>query len=129
MRAVESREFEEWTGAARLNRVAELVEAIRACHPEDLEQVLSVYLEELRTDGPRPALMDLQSDADFWASLASFDQLRAFYIACGRRLVQYPLGRKGRMRLATRMLTGMPVEERASALAELAAQLETADAG
>ena len=106
--------------AARLNRVAELVDAIRACDPEDAEIVLSIFLEELRGDDPQPELIEVQSDAEFWAGLASFDQLRAYFIATGSRLVRYPLGINGRKRMIQVMLAGITPAERKTVIAELA---------
>ena len=105
--------------AARLSRVAELVDAIRACAPEDAEIVLSIFLEELRGDDPQPELIEVQSDAEFWAGLASFDQLRAYFIATGSRLVRYPLGINGRKRMIQVMLAGMTPAERQTVIAEL----------
>lgn len=122
MTGVESREFEEWSDAARLNRVAEMVEAIRACHPMDAELVLAVFLEELRGEDPQPELSEAQSDAEFWAGLASFDQLRAYFIAAGSRLIRYPLGLNGRKRMIRVMLDGMPAPDRRRAIAELTAE-------
>ncbi len=129
MSAVEKQIFEDLSDAARLNRVAELVEAIRACHPEDAELVLAVFLEELRGNDPGPDLIEAQGDAEFWAGLASFDQLRAYFIAAGSRLIRYPLGLNGRKRMIRVMLDGMPAPERRLAIAELTAEVGKRHAG
>lgn len=100
--------------------MADLVDAIRACDPEDAEIVLSSFLEELRGGDPQPELIEAQSDVEFWAGLASFDQLRAYFIATGSRLVRYPLGINGRKRMIQVMLDGMPQAERQTVINDLA---------
>lgn len=112
----------------RLARVADLVDAIRACHPDDAEHVMSAILEEWRAGVPLPQFDEAESDAEFWAKAASFDYLRAVFIAAGRELVRYPLGIMGRQRMIERMLSGMTDEERRATLSKMTHKDNATDA-
>ncbi|WP_299847901.1 hypothetical protein [uncultured Paracoccus sp.] len=102
----------EMSPGLRLSRVADLIDAIFACHPDDAEQVLSVILEEWQTGAPMPPFLDAMSDAEFWAHAATFHDLRAVFLAAGRKLARYPLGPQGRMRMIRRLMAGLSDQER-----------------
>lgn len=109
--------LEDWTdeglsAGKRLVLVADLIQAIYLCHPEDAEHVLSVILEEWRSGMPLPTFLDVESDAKFWAHTATFEELRAIFFAAGRKLARYPLGRRGRLRLVKRLVEDLTAEER-----------------
>ncbi|WP_147273348.1 hypothetical protein [Paracoccus lutimaris] len=103
----------------RLSRIVDLVDGIYACHPNDAEHVMAVILEEWRTGVPLPTFIDADSDAEVWAHAASFEELRAIFIAAGRRLVSYRLGRRGRFRMMQRLLDGLRDDERHAILEAL----------
>ena len=105
-------DFGEMSPGMRLSRVAELIDAIYACHPEDRQHVLSVVLEEWQTETPMPPFLDAMSDAEFWAHAATFENLRAVFLAAGQRLARNPLGRRGRIRMIQRLMEGMSDHER-----------------
>lgn len=102
----------EMSPGLRLSRVAELIDAIYACDPDDAEHVLSVVLEEWQTETPMPPFLDAMSDAEFWAHAATFENLRAVFLAAGQRLARNPLGRRGRIRMIQRLMEGMSDHER-----------------
>lgn len=106
--------------AERLARANALIEAIAACDWRDAEVVLSAFLEEYRAGPPLPALIEIEDEADFWVSISTYDELMAYFIACGRKLVRRNFGRRGRVQLAARALEGLSASERQEALAELA---------
>ena len=102
----------------RLTKTQQLVDAIYACDPADAAIVMGVILEERRAGMPPPAFVDDDDEAASWAALATFEELRAYFIAAGRMLAKYPLGRKGAARLAQRMLAELPPEDRVAVLLE-----------
>ncbi|AUH66772.1 hypothetical protein CX676_20965 (plasmid) [Paracoccus zhejiangensis] len=106
------RDCEEMSPGLRLSRVADLIDAIHACHPDDAEQILSVILEEWQTGAPMPPFLDAMSDAEFWAHAATFEELRAVFLAAGQKLARYPLGPQGRMRMIRRLMDGLSDDER-----------------
>ncbi len=112
---------EETSPGLRLSRVADLIDAIYACDPDDAEHVLSVVLEEWQTGAPMPFGVDAMSDAEFWAHSATFEDLRAVFIAAGQKLTRYRLGERGRLRMIQRLLERVSDGERKRLLAELAA--------
>ena len=61
--------------------------------------MLSVVLEDWQTGTPMPPFLDAMSDAEFWAHAATFEDLRAVFIAAGQKLARYPLGPRGRIRM------------------------------
>lgn len=115
---------EEMSPGLRLSRVAELIDAIYACYPDDAEHVLSVVLEEWQTGAPMPFCLDAMSDAEFWAHAATFEDLRAVFIAAGQKLTRYRLGERGRLRMIHRLLEGINADERKRLLAELASTVD-----
>lgn len=110
----------------RLEKVRQLVEAIDACEGQDAEMVIAAILEERRAGMPGAPLDTIEEEAETWAALASLDEARAWFLACGRRLTDFPLGPKGRTRMAIRMLEGLPPEDRAEALQAVAAAVSPA---
>lgn len=110
---------EEMSPGLRLSRVADLIDAIYACDPDDAEHVLSVVLEEWQTGAPMPFCLDAMSDAEFWAHTATFEDLRAVFIAAGLKLTQYRLGERGRLRMIQRLLDGIGIEKRRAILDNL----------
>lgn len=112
---------EETSPGLRLSRVADLLDAIYACDPDDAEHVLSVVLEEWQTGAPMPFGLDAMGDAEFWAHAATFEDLRAVFIAAGQKLTRYRLGERGRLRMIQRLLERVSDGERKRLLAELTA--------
>ncbi|MBA4491586.1 hypothetical protein [Paracoccus sp. S1E-3] len=106
------RDCKEMSSGLRLSRVAELIDAIHACHPDDAEHVLSVILEEWQTGAPMPPLLDAMDDAEFWANTATFEDLRAVFLAAGQKLARYPLGPHGRIRMIHRLMAGLSDDKR-----------------
>lgn len=100
----------------RLEKVRQLVAAIEACADQDAELVIAAILEECRAGTPATAFDQIEDEAENWAALATFDEARAYFLACGRRLTDFPLGPKGRVRMAVRMLEGLPPEDQGDAL-------------
>ncbi|RJE82371.1 hypothetical protein [Paracoccus onubensis] len=99
----------------RLFRVCQLLDAIEACKWEDTEPVIVAILEEARIGAPDVPFGDVEADADFWAGLATYEELRAYFIASGRKLVNQQLGQRGRMRLIKCILASMSADERREA--------------
>ena len=102
----------------RLIKVQNLVNAIYAADPTDAVVVMGVILEEWRAGAPLVAFVDDDDEAASWAALATFEELRAYFIAAGRMLAKYPLGKKGAARLAKRMLAELAPEDRVAVLLE-----------
>ena len=100
----------------RLTKTQQLVDAIYACDPADAAIVMGVILEERRAGMPPPAFVDDDDEAASWAALATFEELRAYFIAAGRMLAKYPLGRKGAARLAAIMLAELSAADRAKVI-------------
>ncbi|SDE83418.1 hypothetical protein SAMN05421538_11262 [Paracoccus isoporae] len=105
--------------AERLIKVQQLVKAIYDTDSTDAVVVMGVILEEWRVGAPLVAFEDDEDEASSWAALATFEELRAYFIAAGRRLAKYPLGQKGTARLAQRMLAELAPEDRVAVLLEL----------
>ncbi|MBU3031741.1 hypothetical protein [Paracoccus marinaquae] len=103
----------------RLSRARDLVDAIHTCDPEDAERIMSIILEEWRTGAPGASFLDATSDAAFWARTASFDDLRAVFLAAGQKLARYRLGPRGRIRMVRRLLEDLDGDERRRILEEL----------
>ena len=81
---------------------------------------MSVILEEWRTGAPGISFLDATSDAAFWARTASFDNVRAVFLAAGRKLARYRLGPRGRIRMVRRLLEDLDGDERRRILHQLA---------
>lgn len=110
---------ERMSTGQRLARKRALVDAIHACDPDDAELIMSVFLEEWRTGAPTLSFLDATSDAAFWAQTASFDDLRAVFLAAGRKLAKYRLGPRGRIRMVRRLLEDLDGDKRWRILEEL----------
>lgn len=113
----------------RLARANALIEAALRCDWQDAEMVMSSLLEEYRAGPPMPALADIEDDAAFWAQMATFEELRAYFIACGKKLVRAGLGIRGRVKLARRVLGDLPADQRRLALETLAADCAEGQGG
>lgn len=105
--------------AERLVKLRALIDAIAACEWEDAQMVLSEVLQEARAGQPEMAFGPIEDEAEFWARLATFEELRAYFIACGRRLVRKQIGRRGKIRLAQVLFSDMPEEDRQAVVAGL----------
>ena len=81
---------------SRLGRFQNLLEAIAACDWHDAEMVMSAVLEEARADAPLMPFGEIDDDAEFWAAMATYEELRAWFLACGRRLAQAAALRRSR---------------------------------
>lgn len=102
---------------SRLERSQNLLDAIAACDWHDAEMVISAVLEEARADAPLVPFGDIEDDAEFWAAMATYEELRAYFLACGKRLARRRLGRSGKIRLAQLLLADLSDEDRKAALA------------
>ncbi|KGJ02130.1 hypothetical protein SAMN04487972_12053 [Paracoccus halophilus] len=92
----------------------------RCSADQDAELVIGAILEECRAGTPATAFDQIEDEAENWAALATFDEASAYFLACGRRLTDFPLGPKCRVRMAVRMLEGLPPEDQGDALKALA---------
>ncbi|SFA62545.1 hypothetical protein SAMN04487972_1518 [Paracoccus halophilus] len=113
----------------RLARANALIEAALRCDWQDAEMVMSSLLEEYRAGPPMPALADIEDDAAFWAQMATFEELRAYFIACGQKLIRAGLGVRGRVKLARRVLSDLPPDQRRKALEILSADCAEGQGG
>lgn len=102
---------------SRLERFQNLLDAIEACDWQDAEMVMSTVLEEARADAPLVPFGDIEDDAEFWAAMATYEELRAYFLACGKRLARRQLGRRGKIRLAQLLLADLPDEDRRAVVA------------
>lgn len=113
----------DWQGegqggrTSRLERSHNLLDAIAACEWYDAEMVMSAVLEEARADAPLVPFGDIEDDAEFWAAKATYEELRAYFLACGKRLARQQLGRRGKIRLAQLLLADLTDEERQTVIA------------
>lgn len=107
----------------RMEKIRLLVDAINDCHDDDALMVMAVIMEGRSAGAPGVAFDAIDREAENCAALATFDEARAFFLACGRRLADFPLGPKGRVRMAVRSLEGLPSEDRAEVLQAIAAYL------
>ncbi|MDP5308976.1 hypothetical protein [Paracoccus spongiarum] len=83
------------------------------------ERIMAIILEEWRTGAPPASFLDATSDAEFWARTACFDDLRAVFLAAGRKLARYRLGTRGRIRMVRRLLQDLDGDEQRRILEEL----------
>ena len=102
----------------RLIKIQQLVKAVYEAEPTDAVVVMGVILEEWRVGAPMVAFVDDEDEASSWAALATFEEIRAYFIAAGRKLATYPLGRNGSKRLAQRILAELSPEDRVAVLLE-----------
>ena len=102
---------------SRLERFQNLLDAIEACDWQDAEMVMSAVLEEARADAPLVPFGHIEDDAEFWAAIATYEELRAYFLACGKRLARRQLGRRGKIRLAQLLFADMPDEDRRAVIA------------
>lgn len=103
------------TVSERAAAMRDLMFAVSRCDEADARAVLSLVQEDLCDGAPSPAFLGVGDEARAWAALASFDERRAYFFACGERLSQQMLSRRGKIRLARRLLDGMSAEDRAAA--------------
>ncbi|MFD1881350.1 hypothetical protein [Paracoccus pacificus] len=103
--------------AARLGRAAaieRLVVTIADCQERDLRFILSAVLEDICAGEPAPDFSGVDQEAGNWGALASDDELRAYFVACGDRLARDGLGPRGKIRLAQRPMADMSHENLAT---------------
>ncbi|AUH67009.1 hypothetical protein CX676_22250 (plasmid) [Paracoccus zhejiangensis] len=103
--------------AARLGRAAaieRLVVVIADCQERDLRFILSAVLEDICAGEPAPDIRGVDQEAGNWGALASDDELRAYFGACGDRLARGGLGPRGKFRLAQRAMAGKSHENLAT---------------
>ena len=71
--------------------------------------------EPFRAKGPRPSRQPpfgaYEDEAAFCASIATFDELLAYFIECSKKLVCRRLGRRRRIRMIERIIKDLPREE------------------
>ena len=102
---------EELSPGKRLRRAHKLMEAIADCEWEDAELVMSTILFAFRGGSPQPPFGAYEDEAAFWASIATFDELLAYFIECGKKLVRRRLGTRGRIRMIETIINDLPPEE------------------
>ena len=83
----------------------------------DVERAEAAVLEEARADAPLVPFGDIEDDAEFWAAMATYEELRAYFLACGKRLARRQLGRRGKIRLAQLLLADLTDEDRQTVVA------------
>lgn len=80
-----------------------------------------LWATQVATSDPLALLMveaELGSrGAEFWAAMATYEELRAYFLACGKRLARRQLGRRGKIRLAQLLFADMPDEDRRAVIA------------
>lgn len=84
----------------RLTAAARLMEAIAACDPRDRAVLLSAALETLEAGEPRVPYLDIQQEAQDWASLATPQELEAYLFACVRQLSGMAMTKTAKNRIA-----------------------------
>ena len=102
---------EDLSPGERLIRAQRLMEAIADCEWEDAELVMSTILHEFRSGRPLPPFGEIEDEAEFWASIATYDELLAYFIESGKRLVNRKLGTRGRIRMVERIMDDLPAED------------------
>lgn len=70
----------------RRERAWTLTRAIEACHPADAANILSEALERLSIGMPIAPLFGTMDAAESWAALATRAELKAYCLACYRKL-------------------------------------------
>lgn len=85
--------------AERLTAAARLMEAIAACDPRDFAVLLSSALETLAAGEPGVPFLDIQLEAQDWASFATPQELEAYLEACAVKLASTTLSPKARERI------------------------------
>lgn len=103
--------------AGRLDKARALMDSIAACEWEDAEVVLSAVLDEARVGSPGTGFGPIEDEAAFWAQLATFHELRAYFFACGKRLLGHQIGRRGKLRMAQALFADMSEEDRQAVVA------------
>lgn len=81
---------------------------------------MSAVLEEARVGTPTVAFGEIEDQAKFWARLATYEELRSYFIACARHLSRRKLGTRGRIRLAQIIMGDMSAEEVAKSVEGIA---------
>lgn len=85
--------------AERLTAAARLMEAIADCDPRDRAVLLSAALETMAAGEPAVPFLDIQEEAEDWASLATPQELEAYLKACAGRLALTTFSAKARKRI------------------------------
>ena len=101
----------ELSQGERLLRAQKLMESIAECEWEDAELVMSTLLYEFRVGSSMTAYKEYEDEAEFWASIATYDELLAYFIETGKRLVNRKLGTRGRIKMIERIMDDLPPEE------------------
>lgn len=102
---------EELSPGERLHRAQNLMEAIAECEWEDAELVMSTILHEFRSGRPLPPFGEVEDEAEFWASIATYDELLAYFIESGKRLGNRKLGNRGRIKMVERIMDDLSAED------------------
>ncbi len=102
--------------AGRVAAMRRISEAVDASDEDDARAILGLILEDLGAGEPAPGF---ENEAENWAALAAYDELRAYFFAIGERLKYQMLGKRGKMRLASRLMAGLSADDRATVLASL----------
>ena len=81
--------------------------------------MIVAILEQARIGAPDAPTWDVEADAAFWAGLMTYEGLRGFFIASGRKLINQQLDQRGRMRLIKCILASMSVDKLGEVIREL----------
>lgn len=105
--------------AGRVAAMRRISEAVAASDEDDARAILGLILEDLGAGEPAPGFEEVEIEAENWAALAAYDELRAYFFAIGERLKHQMLGKRGQMRLASRLMSGLSADDRATVLTSL----------
>lgn len=99
-------------------RLAELLcVALRECHDDDADQIVTAWVTDRTTHGPVQDLFGtIRQDAAFWAETAPRLELQAYAYAALKELGKSALGRSARLGLMAAMWNGMGEQDRAQFL-------------
>ena len=70
----------------RAERATTLCLAIRACEPSDACEIMAAALTDLSAGMPIAPLYNPMNEARSWAEMATRDELKAYALACFKRL-------------------------------------------
>lgn len=72
----------------RAESATSLCLAIKACHPSDACEIMAAALSDLSAGMPIAPFYSPMNEAGFWADLATRAELKAYALACFKRLSQ-----------------------------------------
>lgn len=100
-------------GTVEHYRLTELLGAIRLAPKDEANQVMACILEERRAGGPvHTAWGDIREDADWWADVATPQEIEAVVAAGLRRIDRALFAQAARKRLFVALWDSMPQADR-----------------